>query len=206
MIKLPTKDDRDLSEDQYDLLNKIELYFNKEYILSIYADINGYSIIVLGRVRDENNRNYIIYYSQHNGKTYSQKMLDELISLKSYFKSFLGVYSVNNSVLKLLIDKNIGKEKYNAIDFKVEEIESYLLSIELLVGLDKLRIHPLVKDLATHYQDFNATIKSYPIYALMLPFIEYNEKNLGFWFGVSVNLERELINDHRQNYYRNRGY
>ncbi len=202
MIKLPVRNDRNISEDEYDLLNKIELYFNKEYILSVYADINGYSIIILGRVREENNRNYIIYYSQHNGKMYSQKMLDELIYLKSYFKSFLGVYSVNNSVLKLLINKNIGKEKYNAIDFKIEEIESYLLSIELLVGLDKLRIHPLVSELATHYQDFNVTIKSYPIYALMLPFVEYNEKNLTFWFGCTAKLNEEIVRD----YYHNRGY
>ena len=79
MIKLPVKDDKDLSEDQYDLLSKINHSFNKEYILSIYADIDGYSILVLGRVRDENNRNYIIYYSQQKARLYAQKLLDELI-------------------------------------------------------------------------------------------------------------------------------
>ena len=63
----------------------------------------------MGRVRDENNRNYIIYYSQQKAKLYAQKLLDELIYLKKYFKSFLNVYCVNNSVLKILIDNNIGK-------------------------------------------------------------------------------------------------
>ena len=132
MIKLPVKDDKDLSEDQYDLLSKINHSFNKEYILSIYADIDGYSILVLGRVRDENNRNYIIYYSQQKARLYAQKLLDELIYLKQYFKSFLNVYCVNNSVLKILIDKNIGRNKYNAIDFKLEDIPNYLLSIKNL--------------------------------------------------------------------------
>ena len=203
MIKLPVKDDKDLSEDQYDLLSKINHSFNKEYILSIYADIDGYSILVLGRVRDENNRNYIIYYSQQKARLYAQKLLDELIYLKQYFKSFLNVYCVNNSVLKILIDKNIGRKKYNAIDFKLEDIPNYLLSIELLIGLDKLRIHPLAKELGTDYQEFNINIKAYSIYSLMLPFIEYNEKSLNYWFGYTVELEKELIKDYQQNY---RGY
>ena len=107
---LPTSEQKDLSLDDYDLLSKINHSFNKEYILSIYADIDGYSILVLGRIRDENNRNYIIYYSQQKAKLYAQKMLDEIIYLKQYFKSFLNVYCVNNSVLKILIDKNIGRK------------------------------------------------------------------------------------------------
>ena len=197
---LPTDNQRNLSLDEHELLSKIKYNFNKEYILSIYADIDGYSILVLGRVKEENNRNYIIYYSQQKGKLYAQKMLDEILYLKQYFKSFLNVYCVNNSVLKILIDKNIGKNKYNAIDFKLEDIPNYLLSIELLIGLDKLRIHPLAKTLGDDYQDFNVNIKSYSIYALMLPFVEYNEKNLTYWFGYSVALEKELINDYRQNY------
>jgi hypothetical protein len=200
MIKLPTKDDKNLSIDDWDLLTKIDMYFNKEYILSIYADIDGYSILVLGRVRDENNRNYIIYYSQQKAKLYAQKMLDELIYLKQYFKSFLNVYCVNNSVLKILIDKNIGKNKYNAIDFKLEDIPNYLLSIELLIGLDKLRIHPLAKGLGSDYQDFNINIKAYSIYSLMLPFVVYDEKNITFWFGFSEKLNKEVINDYQQTY------
>ena len=197
MIKLPVKDDKDLSEDQYDLLSKINHSFNKEYILSIYADIDGYSILVLGRVRDENNRNYIIYYSQQKAKLYAQKLLDELIYLKQYFKSFLNVYCVNNSVLKILIDKNIGRKKYNAIDFKLEDIPNYLLSIELLIGLDKLRIHPLAKGLGSDYQEFNLNIKAYSIYALMLPFVVYDEKNIIFWFGFSEKLNAEMIKDYQ---------
>jgi hypothetical protein len=130
-------------------------------------------------------------------------MLDEIIYLKQYFKSFLNVYCVNNSVLKILIDKNIGKNKYNAIDFKLEDIPNYLLSIELLIGLDKLRIHPLAKGLGMDYQEFNINIKSYSIYALMLPFVEYNERSINYWFGYSVALDRELIKDYQQNY---RGY
>lgn len=185
MIKLPSKDDKNLSDDEHDFLTKIDCYFNKEYILSVYADIDGYSILVLGRVRDENNRNYIIYYSQQKVKLYAQKMLDELIYLKQYFKSFLTVYCVNNSVLKILIDKNIAINKYNAIDFKLEDIPNYLLSIELLIGLDKLRIHPLAKDLGVDYQNFNINIKAYSVYALILPFVDYNEKNLPFWLGLS---------------------
>ncbi|CAD5985211.1 hypothetical protein [Planktothrix agardhii] len=200
---LPTSEQKDLSLDDYDLLSKINHDFNKEYVLSIYADIDGYSILVLGRVRDENNRNYIIYYSQQKAKLYAQKLLDELIYLKQYFKSFLNVYCVNNSVLKILIDKNIGKNKYNAIDFKLEDIPNYLLSIELLIGLDKLRIHPLAKGLGMDYQEFNINIKSYSIYALMLPFVEYNERSINYWFGYSVALDRELIKDYQQNY---RGY
>jgi hypothetical protein len=200
---LPTSEQKDLSLDDYDLLSKINHDFNKEYVLSIYADIDGYSILVLGRVRDENNRNYIIYYSQQKAKLYAQKMLDEIIYLKQYFKSFLNVYCVNNSVLKILIDKNIGKNKYNAIDFKLEDIPNYLLSIELLIGLDKLRIHPLAKGLGMDYQEFNINIKSYSIYALMLPFVEYNERSINYWFGYSVALDRELIKDYQQNY---RGY
>ena len=197
---LPTDNQRNLSLDEHELLSKIKYNFNKEYILSIYADIDGYSILVLGRVKEENNRNYIIYYSQQKGKLYAQKMLDEILYLKQYFKSFLNVYCVNNSVLKILIDKNIGKNKYNAIDFKLEDIPNYLLSIELLIGLDKLRIHPLAKTLGDDYQDFNVNIKSYSIYALMLPFVEYNEKNLPYWFSYSVAHEKELINDYRHNY------
>lgn len=197
---LPTDNQRNLSLDEHELLSKIKYNFNKEYILSIYADIDGYSILVLGRVKEENNRNYIIYYSQQKGKLYAQKMLDEILYLKQYFKSFLNVYCVNNSVLKILIDKNIGKNKYNAIDFKLEDIPNYLLSIELLIGLDKLRIHPLAKTLGDDYQDFNVNIKSYSIYALMLPFVEYNEKNLTYWFSYSVVHEKELINDYRHNY------
>lgn len=197
---LPTDNQRNLSLDEHELLSKIKYNFNKEYILSIYADIDGYSILVLGRVKEENNRNYIIYYSQQKGKLYAQKMLDEILYLKQYFKSFLNVYCVNNSVLKILIDKNIGKNKYNAIDFKLEDIPNYLLSIELLIGLDKLRIHPLAKTLGDDYQDFNVNIKSYSIYALMLPFVEYNEKNLTYWFSYSVTHEKELINDYRHNY------
>lgn len=197
---LPTDNQRNLSLDEHELLSKIKYNFNKEYILSIYADIDGYSILVLGRVKEENNRNYIIYYSQQKGKLYAQKMLDEILYLKQYFKSFLNVYCVNNSVLKILIDKNIGKNKYNAIDFKLEDIPNYLLSIELLIGLDKLRIHPLAKTLGDDYQDFNVNIKSYSIYALMLPFVEYNEKNLTYWFSYSVAHEKELINDYRHNY------
>jgi hypothetical protein len=200
---LPTSEQKDLTLDDYDLLSKINHDFNKEYVLSIYADIDGYSILVLGRVRDENNRNYIIYYSQQKAKLYAQKMLDEIIYLKQYFKSFLNVYCVNNSVLKILIDKNIGKNKYNAIDFKLEDIPNYLLSIELLIGLDKLRIHPLAKGLGMDYQEFNINIKSYSIYALMLPFVEYNERSINYWFGYSVALDRELIKDYQQNY---RGY
>ena len=200
---LPTSEQKDLSLDDYDLLSKINHDFNKEYVLSIYADIDGYSILVLGRVRDENNRNYIIYYSQQKAKLYAQKMLDEIIYLKQYFKSFLNVYCVNNSVLKILIDNNIGKKKYNAIDFKLEDIPNYLLSIELLIGLDKLRIHPLAKKLGSDYQEFNLNIKAYSIYALMLPFVEYNERYVGYWFGCSVALDRELIKDYQQNY---RGY
>ena len=200
---LPTSEQKDLSLDDYDLLSKINHDFNKEYVLSIYADIDGYSILVLGRVRDENNRNYIIYYSQQKAKLYAQKMLDEIIYLKQYFKSFLNVYCVNNSVLKILIDKNIGKNKYNAIDFKLEDIPNYLLSIELLIGLDKLRIHPLAKGLGMDYQEFNINIKSYSIYALMLPFVEYNERSINYWFGYSVAIDRELIKDYQQNY---RGY
>jgi len=200
---LPTSEQKDLSLDDYDLLSKINHDFNKEYVLSIYADIDGYSILVLGRVRDENNRNYIIYYSQQKAKLYAQKMLDEIIYLKQYFKSFLNVYCVNNSVLKILIDKNIGRKKYNAIDFKLEDIPDYLLSIELLIGLDKLRIHPLAKELGTDYQEFNINIKSYSIYALMLPFVEYNERYVGYWFGCSEVLNQELIKDYKQNY---RGY
>lgn len=200
---LPTSEQKDLSLDDYDLLSKINHDFNKEYVLSIYADIDGYSILVLGRVRDENNRNYIIYYSQQKAKLYAQKLLDELIYLKQYFKSFLNVYCVNNSVLKILIDKNIGRKKYNAIDFKLEDIPNYLLSIELLIGLDKLRIHPLAKGLGMDYQEFNINIKSYSIYALMLPFVEYNERSINYWFGYSVALDRELIKDYQQNY---RGY
>ncbi|MBD2485876.1 hypothetical protein [Planktothrix sp. FACHB-1365] len=197
---LPTNDQRDLTVDDYDLLGKIQHHFNKEYTLSIYADIEGYSIMVLGRIREENNRNYIIYYNQEKGKLYAQKMLDEIIYLKQYFKSFHNVYCVNNSVLKILIDKNIGKNKYNAIDFKLEDIPNYLLSIELLIGLDKLRIHPLAKELGSDYQEFNINIKAYSIYALMLPFVEYNEKNVNYWFGYSVALDKELINDYRHNY------
>ena len=197
---LPTSEQKDLSLDDYDLLSKINHSFNKEYILSVYADIDGYSILVLGRVRDENNRNYIIYYSQQKAKLYAQKLLDELIYLKQYFKSFLNVYCVNNSVLKILIDKNIGKNKYNAIDFKLENIPNYLLSIELLIGLDKLRIHPLAKDLGSDYQDFNINIKSYSIYALMLPFIEYNEKSLNYWFGYSVAVENKINKDYELKY------
>ena len=200
---LPTSEQKDLTLDDYDLLSKINHDFNKEYVLSIYADIDGYSILVLGRVRDENNRNYIIYYSQQKAKLYAQKMLDEIIYLKQYFKSFLNVYCVNNSVLKILIDKNIGKNKYNAIDFKLEDIPNYLLSIELLIGLDKLRIHPLAKGLGSDYQEFNLNIKSYSIYALMLPFVEYNERYVGYWFGCSEVLNQELIKDYKQNY---RGY
>ena len=197
---LPTDDQKNLSLDDFDLLSKINHSFNKEYVLSIYADIDGYSILVLGRVRDENNRNYIIYYSQQKAKLYAQKLLDELIYLKKYFKSFLNVYCVNNSVLKILIDKNIGKNKYNAIDFKLENIPNYLLSIELLIGLDKLRIHPLAKDLGSDYQDFNINIKSYSIYALMLPFIEYNEKSLNYWFGYSVAVENKINKDYELKY------
>ena len=197
---LPTDNQRNLSLDEHELLSKIKYNFNKEYILSIYADIDGYSILVLGRVKEENNRNYIIYYSQQKGKLYAQKMLDEILYLKQYFKSFLNVYCVNNSVLKILIDKNIGKNKYNAIDFKLEDIPNYLLSIELLIGLDKLRIHPLAKELGSDYQEFNINIKAYSIYALMLPFVEYNEKNLNYWFSYSVAHEKELINDYRHNY------
>jgi|LakMenEpi10Aug09_1017262.scaffolds.fasta_scaffold00572_3 hypothetical protein len=197
---LPTSQQKDLTLDDYDLLNKINHSFNKEYILSIYADIDGYSILVLGRVRDENNRNYIIYYSQQKARLYAQKMLDELIYLKQYFKSFLNIYFVNNSVLKMLIDNNISKNKYNAIDFKIEDIPNYLLSIELLIGLDKLRIHPLAKGLGIDYQDFNINIKAYSIYALMLPFVEYNEKNIRFWFGFSEKLNTEIIRDYRENY------
>jgi len=196
---LPTDNQRELTVDDYDLLGKIQHHFNREYTLSIYADIDGYSIVILGRVKEENNRNYIIYYSQEKCKLYAQKLLDELIYLKQYFKNFLNVYCVNNSVLKILIDKNIGKNKYNAIDFKIEDIPNYLLSIELLIGLDKLRIHPLAKDLGDDYQEFNVNIKSYSIYALMLPFVEYNEKNLTYWFGYSV-LDKELVNDYRYNY------
>jgi len=197
---LPTNEQQNLSLDDYDLLGKINHHFNKEYTLSIYADIDGYSILVLGRIREENNRNYIIYYNQEKGKLYAQKLLDEIIYLKQYFKSFHNVYCVNNSVLKILIDKNIGKNKYNAIDFKLEDIPNYLLSIELLIGLDKLRIHPLAKELGSDYQEFNINIKAYSIYALMLPFVEYNEKNLNYWFGYSVAHEKELINDYRHNY------
>ena len=197
---LPTDNQRNLSLDEHELLSKIKYNFNKEYILSIYADIDGYSILVLGRVKEENNRNYIIYYSQQKGKLYAQKMLDEILYLKQYFKSFLNVYCVNNSVLKILIDKNIGKNKYNAIDFKLEDIPNYLLSIELLIGLDKLRIHPLAKTLGDDYQDFNVNIKSYSIYSLMLPFVDYDEKKIGFFFGYSINLDREMINDYRHNY------
>lgn len=197
---LPTDNQRNLSLDEHELLSKIKYNFNKEYILSIYADIDGYSILVLGRVKEENNRNYIIYYSQQKGKLYAQKMLDEILYLKQYFKSFLNVYCVNNSVLKILINKNIGKNKYNAIDFKLEDIPNYLLSIELLIGLDKLRIHPLAKELGSDYQEFNINIKAYSIYALMLPFVEYNEKNLNYWFSYSVAHEKELINDYRHNY------
>jgi len=200
---LPTSEQKDLTLDDYDLLSKINHDFNKEYVLSIYADIDGYSILVLGRVRDENNRNYIIYYSQQKAKLYAQKLLDEIIYLKQYFKSFLNVYCVNNSVLKILIDKNIGRKKYNAIDFKLEDIPNYLLSIELLIGLDKLRIHPLAKGLGSDYQEFNLNIKSYSIYALMLPFVEYNERYVGYWFGCSEVLNQELIKDYKQNY---RGY
>jgi hypothetical protein len=127
-------------------------------------------------------------------------MLDELIYLKQYFKSFLNIYFVNNSVLKMLIDNNISKNKYNAIDFKIEDIPNYLLSIELLIGLDKLRIHPLAKGLGIDYQDFNINIKAYSIYALMLPFVEYNEKNIRFWFGFSEKLNTEIIRDYRENY------
>ena len=197
---LPTDNQKDLSLDDYDLLSKINHGFNKEYVLSIYADIDGYSILVLGRVRDENNRNYIIYYSQQKEKLYAQKMLDEIIYLKQYFKSFLNVYCVNNSVLKILIDKNIGKNKYNAIDFKLEDIPNYLLSIELLIGLDKLRIHPIARELGGDYKEFNLNIKSYSIYSLMLPFVVYDEKNLTYWFGYSVALDKELVSDYRQNY------
>ena len=194
---LPTSEQKDLSLDDYDLLSKINHSFNKEYILSVYADIDGYSILVLGRVRDENNRNYIIYYSQQKAKLYAQKLLDELIYLKQYFKSFLNVYCVNNSVLKILIDKNIGRKKYNAIDFKLEDIPNYLLSIELLIGLDKLRIHPLAKGLGSDYQEFNLNIKAYSIYALMLPFVVYDEKNIIFWFGFSEKLNAEMIKDYQ---------
>ena len=194
---LPTSEQKDLSLDDYDLLSKINHSFNKEYILSIYADIDGYSILVLGRVRDENNRNYIIYYSQQKARLYAQKLLDELIYLKQYFKSFLNVYCVNNSVLKILIDKNIGRKKYNAIDFKLEDIPNYLLSIELLIGLDKLRIHPLAKGLGSDYQEFNLNIKAYSIYALMLPFVVYDEKNIIFWFGFSEKLNAEMIKDYQ---------
>ena len=194
---LPTSEQKDLSLDDYDLLSKINHSFNKEYILSVYADIDGYSILVLGRVRDENNRNYIIYYSQQKARLYAQKLLDELIYLKQYFKSFLNVYCVNNSVLKILIDKNIGRKKYNAIDFKLEDIPNYLLSIELLIGLDKLRIHPLAKGLGSDYQEFNLNIKAYSIYALMLPFVVYDEKNIIFWFGFSEKLNAEMIKDYQ---------
>jgi len=197
---LPTSEQKDLSLDDYDLLSKINHDFNKEYVLSIYADINGYSILVLGRVRDENNRNYIIYYSQQKARLYAQKLLDELIYLKQYFKSFLNVYCVNNSVLKILIDNNIGRKKYNAIDFKLEDIPNYLLSIELLIGLDKLRIHPLAKDLGSDYQEFNINIKAYSIYALMLPFVAYDEKNITFWFGYSVAVENKINKDYELKY------
>jgi hypothetical protein len=100
----------------------------------------------------------------------------------------------------MLIDNNISKNKYNAIDFKIEDIPNYLLSIELLIGLDKLRIHPLAKGLGIDYQDFNINIKAYSIYALMLPFVEYNEKNIRFWFGFSEKLNTEIIRDYRENY------
>jgi hypothetical protein len=73
----------------------------------------------------------------------------------------------------------------------------------LLIGLDKLRIHPLAKGLGMDYQEFNINIKSYSIYALMLPFVEYNERSINYWFGYSVALDRELIKDYQQNY---RGY
>ena len=73
----------------------------------------------------------------------------------------------------------------------------------MLIGLDKLRIHPLAKELGTDYQEFNINIKSYSIYALMLPFVEYNERYVGYWFGCSEVLNQELIKDYKQNY---RGY
>lgn len=203
MIALPDFNvyPQNFTEDEHDLIYKIKNYFNKEYTLSIYADIDGYSILVLGRIREENNRNYIIYYSQHKGRLYGQKLLEEITKLREYFTSFLNVYCVNNSVLKILISKFFGSKKYNPIDFKVEEIPNYLLSIELLIGLDKLKIHPLAKGLSVDYQDFNISIKSYSIYALMLPFVEYDEKSLYFWVGVTA-LEKAMKDDilaHRYN-------
>lgn len=196
MIALPDANHypQNFTEDEHDLLYKIKYHFNKEYTLSIYADIEGYSILVLGRIREENNRNYIIYYSEEKSRLYGQKLLDELIKLRDYFTSFLNVYCINNSVLKILVSKVFGGKKYNPIDFKPEEITNYLLSIELLIGLGKLQIHPIAKGVNIDYQDFNMAIKSYSIYALMLPFVEYDEKNLCFWFGYSI-LERELKND-----------
>lgn len=184
MINLPDKTKQNLTIDEQDFLSKLENEFKHDYTLSIYADIEGYSLIVLGRVRNENNRNYIIYSSQHIGRLYTKVLENELKYLKDYFKSFYDIYCINNSVLKLLVKKTVSS-KHQLVDFKLEEISNYLLSIELLIGADKLRIHPIVNEFGVIYQEFNSNIKSYPVYALMLPFIEYNEKSF-CWVAVTL--------------------
>lgn len=147
-------------------------YFN----LAVYADTNGYSIVLLGCYTVENNVNYSIIYSNFlESSLYYQELEKDLIMLNQFLKGgrvFIKI--IKNNILTQIIDKHLKKNIEN-IDFRLDEINNYHLSIELLIQSKQLKIHPYlnsITDYASLYKSFNSSIKNYSIYALMISFID----------------------------------